>query len=302
MKKSYLFAGVSILLWSTVATVAKLLLGSLNSFQILSVTTLFAGVFLLVVNLVTGNIKKLKAYRPKDVLITVLIGLPGTFFYYVFYYTGTSLMPASQAFIINYLWPIMSVLFACIVLKEKMTPRKGIAIALSFVGVIIVTGGALLSLHRETLLGAVCCVLGAVSYGVFTAYNQKYRYDRRISFMIFYFTSFLLTMGINVATDNLFTLSPVQVLGLGWNGIFAVAIAGICWMVALESGKTAKISNLAYITPFLSVLWTAIFLKEKMTVYSLVGLAVIILGILIQMGEKKEAGEKRLHKEEETKL
>ena len=44
--------------------------------------------------------------------------------YYVFYYTGTSNMPASQAFIVNYLWPIMSVVFACIILKEKMTVPK----------------------------------------------------------------------------------------------------------------------------------------------------------------------------------
>ena len=292
MKKPYLFAGVSILLWSTVATITKLLLGSLNSFQILSVTTLFAGIFLLVVNLVTGNIKKLKAYRPKDFLITILIGLPGTFFYYVFYYTGTSKMPASQAFIINYLWPIMSVVCACIVLKEKMTLRKGIAIAMSFVGVIVVTGNALAQFNRDAIFGAICCILGAISYGIFTAFHQKFHYDKRLSFMIFYFTSFLLTGAINLFSGNLFTLAPIQLLGLGWNGVFAVAIAGVCWMLALESGKTAKISNLAYITPFLSIVWTAVFLKEELKVTSVLGLVIIVLGILIQLKEKKDTVQK----------
>ena len=292
MKKPYLFAGVSILLWSTVATITKLLLGSLNSFQILSVTTLFAGIFLLVVNLVTGNIKKLKAYRPKDFLITILIGLPGTFFYYVFYYTGTSKMPASQAFIINYLWPIMSVVCACIVLKEKMTLRKGIAIAMSFVGVIVVTGNALAQFNRDAIFGAICCILWAISYGIFTAFNQKFHYDKRLSFMIFYFTSFLLTSVINLFSGNLFILAPIQLLGLGWNGVFAVAIAGVCWMLALESGKTAKISNLAYITPFLSIVWTAVFLKEELKVTSVLGLVIIVLGILIQLKEKKDTVQK----------
>lgn len=287
MKKAYVLAGVSILIWSTIATTSKLLLGSLNSFQILSVSALFAAVFLLIVNIATGNIQKLKAYKLRDYLTTVLIGLPGTFLYYLFLYTGTDKMLASQAFIINYLWPIMSVVFACLILKEKMTVRKGIAIALSFVGVMIVTGKDLLHFQKDTLLGAALCILGAVSYGSFTALNQKFRYDKRLSMMIFYFTSFLLTSIINLSTGNTFALTGGLVLGLGYNGIFSMAVGTTTWALALESGKTAKISNLAYITPFLSLIWTAIFLKEAINIWSVLGLAVIVLGIFIQLKDKK---------------
>lgn len=287
MKKTYMFAGISIFFWSTVATVSKLLLGDLTSFQVLSISALFGGVFLLIVNIVTGNIKQLKKYTVRDYLTTALIGLPGTFFYYVFYYTGTSMMPASQAFIINYLWPIMSVVFACLILKEKMTVRKGIAIALSFVGVMIVTGKDLMHFQKDTLLGAALCILGAVSYGSFTALNQKFRYDKRLSMMIFYFTSFLLTSIINLSTGNTFTLTGGLVLGLAYNGIFSMAVGTTTWALALESGKTAKISNLAYITPFLSLIWTAIFLKEAISIWSVLGLAVIVLGIFIQLKDKK---------------
>ena len=121
MRKEYLFAGVSIFCWSTVATITKLLLGTYNNFQVLSISAFFAGLFLLAVNLITGNIRKLKEWKLKDYFISMVIGLPGTFLYYVFYYAGTAKMPASQAFIVNYLWPIMSVVFACIVLKQKLT-------------------------------------------------------------------------------------------------------------------------------------------------------------------------------------
>ena len=41
MKKQYLYAGISILFWSTTATVTKLLLGSLNSMQILLISSFF---------------------------------------------------------------------------------------------------------------------------------------------------------------------------------------------------------------------------------------------------------------------
>ena len=140
MKKAYIYAGISILSWSTLATISKLLLGSLNSFQVLMISTLFAALALLIINLFTGKIKILRGYRLKDYIIIILICLPGNFLYYVFLYLGTARMAASQAFIINYLWPIMSVVFACIILRERLTARKCIAIALSFLGVITVAG------------------------------------------------------------------------------------------------------------------------------------------------------------------
>lgn len=290
MKKSYFFAATAIFFWSTVATVAKLMLKDINNFQLLWMTSIFAGVFLLIVNLVTGNIKKLCEYKPKDYLISALIGLPGTFFYYVFYYAGTGIMTeASQAFIINYLWPIMSVVFACILLGEKMTVRKIIAILMSFAGVIIVVAGkGIGAIDKNTLIGAALCIAGAISYGLFTGLNQKYFYDKRVSMMINYFVTFALTTIINAVAGDLFVPTLAQVGGFAWNGIFTVAIANTAWAVALESGKTAKISNLAYITPFLSLVWTSLILKEELSPWSVIGLTVIVGGILIQLTDKKQ--------------
>lgn len=47
--------------------------------------------------------KILKNYKIMDYITIVLMGIPGTFFYYVFYYAGTERMAASQAFIVNYM-------------------------------------------------------------------------------------------------------------------------------------------------------------------------------------------------------
>ena len=288
MKKSFALAAVAILSWSTVATIVKLLLGSLSSIQVLSFSAFFAFLFLFIFNLASGNIKKLKSYTAKDYITTVLIGLPGTFFYYLFYYAGTARMEASVAFIINYLWPIMSIVFACIFLKEKVTLRKVIAVLMSFLGVVIVMGADFKNMNRTMLIGAGLCVLGAVSYGIYTALNQKKSYDKKLSMMFYYFVTFVLTSIINIATNNVPHIEPIQILGFAWNGIVTMAIANTAWMIALESGKTAKISNLAYITPFLSLIWTALILKEKIGLSSILGLAVIVLGILIQLKDKKE--------------
>lgn len=287
MKKTYFFAAVAILFWSTSATVSKLLLGALDSVQVLYASALFAGVFLLGWNIVTGNIKKLRTYGVKDYVCTILIGLPGTFLYYLLLYTAMDLMPASQAVTINYLWPIMSVVFACILLKEKMTVRKAIAIGVSFIGMAIVVGTGGGNLDRDTMVGAICCVLAAASYGLFTALNQKFGYDKRLSMMFFYLTTFLFSGVILGVNHEIPSLNWLQTLGMGYNGICNMAIGTTAWALALDSGKTAKISNLAYITPFLSLTWAAVFLKEQVRLSSVLGLIVIVLGIFVQLKDKE---------------
>lgn len=286
MKKTYLLAATSIFCWSTVATITKLMLGSLNNVQLLWVSSFFAAMFLFVVNIVNGNIKKMRTYTIKDYIISVLVCLPGTLFYYLFYYAGADRMLASQAFIVNYMWPVMCVVFACIILKEKLTTRKVIAIIVSFLGVGVATGGDLLSFNQDTIIGSALCFLGAVSYGIFTALNQKVNYNKSVSMMIGYASSFLITTVINAVNGELFILTISQLPGIIWNAVFTMAIANTIWVIALEKGDTAKVSNLAYITPFLSLVWTAVVLKETIKVNAVVGLVIIVGGILIQLKDK----------------
>lgn len=286
MKKTYIYAAISILLWSTMPTVSKLLLEKLDSFQVLCISSLFAFAALLIVNIATGNIKNIKNFHSKDIVIAALIGLPGTFLYYIFLYMGTDRMTASQSFIINYLWPIMSVLFACILLKEKMTVRKAIAIAMSFIGVITVAGKDLTKFDTTVLLGGLFCILAAVSYGAFTALNKKWHYDKPISMMISFLVSFVLSIVINFIQGTKWDINGLQILGMGWNGVFVLAIATVTWALALDAGNTAKISNLAYITPFLALVWTFFILEEPINPWAIAGLCIIVLGIMIQIKDK----------------
>ena len=60
MKKSYILAFSAIFFWSTMATVSKLLLGSFNSVFVLLVSSVFAFIFLLVKNIITHNMVRLR--------------------------------------------------------------------------------------------------------------------------------------------------------------------------------------------------------------------------------------------------
>ena len=289
MKKQYIYAGISIFLWSTTATVTKLLLSTINSMQILLVSSFFASIFLLTVNILKGNLKELKNYKAKDYIQITGIGLLGTFLYNMFLYLGINKMQASQAFIINYLWPIMTIIFACIILKEKLTFRKIFAVFLSFMGVIIVTSnGNLLNIQKDTLLGALYCILAAISYGLFSVLNKQKNYNKFLSMMLYYFSSFIVSLTYTIISKGWFSFEFTQSIGLIWIGVFTSAIAFTCWAIALEKGETAKISNLAYITPFLSLIWTGLILKDKISIYSVIGLFFIVLGIIIQLKDRDD--------------
>ena len=124
MKKSYLYASVTVVIWATLAPVVKLLLADIPSFEALAISSAFAFVFLLIVSIISGSIKLMKTYRFTDYLIMAALGFIGLFAYSALYYFGIDQLSSQEACILNYLWPIMIVLFACIILKEKLLYQK----------------------------------------------------------------------------------------------------------------------------------------------------------------------------------
>lgn len=288
MKKPYLYAAVAIAIWSTTATASKLLLHSYDTLQILAVCSLLAATLLFAVNLCRGNLRKLRTYRPRDFLITAGVGILGTFLYNMFLVLGINKLLASQAMIINYLWPMMAVVMGCLLLKEKMTLRKAGAVLLSFIGVVIVTSnGSLAGFAGSNLLGALFCVLAAVSYGLFVVLNKRLPYDPTLSMMLYYVVSAVVAVVCLAVAGELPRFSGWESLGFLWIGMGDYAIAYVTWALAMRAGDTAKVANLAYITPFLSLVVAHFVLADPITVWSLGGLLVIISGILLQLKAAK---------------
>ena len=288
MKKQYLYAFGAIGFWATTATVSKLLLTSYTTMQVLAVASSIAATFLVVVNALKGNLKKLRSYSLKDFLITSGVGLLGTFGYEMMLYMGIDRMFASQALIINYLWPMMAVVASCILLKEKMTIRKAIAVVMSFVGVTIVTsGGSLSSFAGSSLEGALCCVLAAVFYGTFVACNKRLSYDPMVSMMIYYAQSAVIAFICVLLSGDMPVLNGMQLLGFVWIGVFCHAIGYVSWALAMKYGDTAKVANLAYITPFLALVIAHFVLGDPITIWSVGGLLVIVAGIFLQLKDAK---------------
>jgi drug/metabolite transporter (DMT)-like permease len=283
MKKAYIFAFIATLLWGSTASVIKLLLKDLNSIQILMFASFFASIGLFLIVIFQNKFSIIKNYKMKDYFRFACMGFIGVFLYYLFLYIALDYLKAQEAFIINYLWPIMIVLFAIPILGEKFNFRKIIAVILSFIGVvIIVTHGDLQQLSFDKPIGVIFAIIGAVCYGLFSVLGKKHNDDRTVSMMFYYVFSFFYSV-IAIYLFSFFpSISGIQIVGLLWIGFFTSGGAFLLWFLALKNGDTTKISNIAFITPFVSLVYIYFLLDEKISVYSIIGLLFIIFGIFVQ--------------------
>lgn len=281
---SYLYALFAAFLWGSTAGVVKLLLLGLGNLQVLFFTNLFA--FFGLASVVFFQKKKaiIQTYTKRDYITFIWMGFLGTFLYTFFLFTGLGLLPAQEAFIINYLWPVMVVIFAALILKEKITGRKIFAIACSFFGIIIViTKGNFESLQFSNLLGAVSAALGALVWGIFSVLGKKQNYEGFTSMMFFYLFGTLFAFIAVLLFSSIPHISLQQFAGLLWLGVFVNGLAFVFWFLALKHGDTAKIANIIFLTPFLSLLYIYFLTGEQILVSSIVGLVVIVAGNFISL-------------------
>ncbi|HVY04445.1 MAG TPA: DMT family transporter [Burkholderiales bacterium] len=86
---------------------------------------------------------------------------------------GLRMMPAGRSAILAYSMPIWAVLLSAIVLKEKLTPRRILGLALGMAGMAFLLGGEL-SVVRTSPLGALLVLGGAIGWAMGTVYMRRY--------------------------------------------------------------------------------------------------------------------------------
>ncbi|MCC8097501.1 MAG: DMT family transporter [Eubacterium sp.] len=282
MKKEYILAVSAVVLWGTLSPVSKLLFNNaLPEMELLFLSSAIAAAVLSLVSLFSGNIKHFKEYGLKDTAVMAAFGFLGIFLYTALYNFGIANLSSQEACIINYLWPVTTVIFCCIILKERFTVRKFAAAAVSFMGIVVIASkGDLSSLNLSNLRGVFACFGAALCYGLFSALNKKKAYNQYCAMTVYYTVS-ALAAGIILLISREFVPvdSLMTGLGIAWIGIFTSALAYLFWCMALVGGNTAKIANIAYFTPFLTIVFAKIILGEEISLVAFTGSIMIVRGV-----------------------
>ena len=101
--------------------------------------------------------------------------------------------------------------------------------------------------------------------------------------MWIWFTTAVCSFGASLLLEAPQPITGWQWAGMVWLGVVVNAVAYLLWAIALKGADdSAKIANLAYLVPFLSIIISAVVLGEQITLNAVAALVLIVGGILLQ--------------------
>lgn len=282
--KAYVFAGIAIFFWSTVASAFKLSLEHLEPIQLVFYSTLFSVCVLFVILIYQGKAHLIKRFSRADLLRCALLGLLNPCLYYIILFQGYDALPAQEAMVINFSWPVMMVILSIPILKQSIDIKSFLSIILCYIGVIaIATGGDLLSLSFNSPKGVFYMLFSTVIWSLFWLLNTKNKNDPLVSlFLIFLFSSPIIFL-IMYFTDSFVVPSIEGLMGSIYIGFFEMGISIILWQSALKISTTvSRVASLVFITPFMSLVVLYLALGEKILASTFFGLILICAGLILQ--------------------
>ena len=188
--KGTVYVLVCVVLWALIPVVSKMGQTTLDNHQFLFWSSLVSFVVLGISVLLTGNLNRFSEYSFKDWGYLSVLGLLGTYIYYLFLYLGYSKAVGMEVLVIQYTWPVLIVIFSIFLLKEKLSLIKIIAVTLGFSGVIIVltkgnfrninisnglvitlvgAGAACFKINRSFVVGSICFYCTSIVSNLFNS-------------------------------------------------------------------------------------------------------------------------------------
>lgn len=228
-----------------------------------------------------------KAAIRQNLLLLILSGTAIGFNWILLFeaYNYTSVATATLCY---YLAPILVILASPLVLKEKMTLRKGICTLIALGGMVLVSGILETGFTGLAEMKGILFGLGAaVLYAGVILMNKKMRaipaFDKTI-FQLLMASIALLPYVLLTEDWSQVMLTPLSVSLLLVAGIVHTGIAYTMYFGSMENLNAHTVALFSYIDPILAILLSALLLREPMSVSAAIG-AVMILGAAY-VGEK----------------
>ncbi|HSH20150.1 MAG TPA: DMT family transporter, partial [Draconibacterium sp.] len=209
--------------------------------------------------------------------------------YYLVLFKAYSLLPAQVAQPLNMIWPITLALLSVPLLKQKISWISVGALFVSFMGVFFISSqGGMDGFKNTNIYGVFLAVGSSVLWSLYWIFNVCDRRDEVIKLflnfaigfiylvpVVFYFSDFKIHMGESL-------------IAVIFSGIFEVGITYVLWLKAMNyTTSNAKIGNLVFFAPFLSLIFIRLILKETIYITTFIGLIFIVAGVLVQQIDKK---------------
>lgn len=279
--------GISaLLLWASTALLV-VLSKEFHVWFLLSYTCLIGyGFFNLVWIIRKEDFKSYFAY-PLRIMLLAILGIGG---YRIFFYLAFETGVAIEVNLVNYLWPILVVVFAGFLPDEKLRLQHILGALTGFAGLFFLLqskGGNFFEI--EWGVGHFLALIAAIIWGIFSVISRHTKgYSSNVVPASFLVTGllFLILYFMVFYEDADFSRIELQ----HWFfatllGIIA-AVGYYFWDIGMKHGNIQFLGVASYFTPVLSTLFLYVFGQGELTPNIVLAAALIFLGSVIASIEK----------------
>jgi drug/metabolite transporter (DMT)-like permease len=284
---------LALLLGAMLPVATELAVNKVNIYEFLFITYLLSVPTSLLFVLVTKKKDKLVGYlkNGKDFALIAFTGLLNYAFLEFGLLYAENFVTASLATVVYRSFPLLMLIFIPLILKERVTKYQLVALLLAFGGLAIaVTGGSIATLGSANTFIILFLVIVALASALATVIVKRYVFDMESSMFIFNIANlafFALIFALNGFPMG--TISGGVWAAILYTGIVYNVFVGFMYYGALRMLKTTFVTNIYFLSPFITFVYAALILGEPIQLYYLAIAVLVSAGILIQKLDKKRS-------------
>ncbi|MBE0492513.1 MAG: DMT family transporter [Sulfurospirillum sp.] len=293
MKKNqslaYQYALVAVLLWSSVASAFKIALRMMSPLELVFYSSLSSLFVLGIILMYQKKLPQIFLHVRTQPLRVLSLGIINPFVYYLVLFRAYDLLPAQEAQAINYTWALMLAYLGVVFLNQKLSFADIIAGIICYGGVLIIaTKGSPFSLEFSNVYGVFLALLSTFLWAIYWIVNSKTKGDPIVGLFCNFLTG-VLCIGLYVIFVGGIALPSFEAsLAAVYVGFFEMGITFVFWLKAINlTYSVAKISNLIFLSPFLSLVFIHFFVGEQILPSTIFALFLIIVGLFLQQYYRK---------------
>jgi drug/metabolite transporter (DMT)-like permease len=265
----------AILLWSLLAvfTAAS---GRVPPFQLAAISFAIGGG----IGAATWVVRRGAARALRQPAEVWALGVGGLFGYHALYFTALKTAPPAEAGLINYLWPLLIVLFSALLPGERLKRHHVAGALLGLVGtVVLFTGGKGLALAADYVPGFAAALVAAFVWSSYSVLSRRFAAvptDAVVGFCLA--TALLAALFHAMLEETIWPADVGQWLAVVALGVGPVGLAFYAWDFGVKHGDIRVLGGLAYGAPVLSTTFLVL------AGFAEPGLMLIVSAVLITGG------------------
>lgn len=272
-----IFLSISACIWGAMFVIVKIIVGEIHPIELVWLRYMVAIVVLIGFSLVKREKWTINWH---DLGLIVLIGVIGNTISIVAQETGTWLSSAQTGAVITSATPTFMVIFAWLILKEKLTTVKIISVIMATLGVVMIVGVHLSG--RNILLGVISLIIAALTWALMSVLVKQVKVYSALQ------TTILSTIVAIICLTPVVWRNPSNILSINFSdpkvylcllylGAISTATAFVMWNQGLTMVNASTSGLFFLLQPIVGTLLGWLLLGESISFGFIIG-TILILG------------------------